>query len=631
MLNFFNNLKMYKKLLITPIIILFILITLFVSFIANLWGIEGHIQEMNSKLVSFKENNDFKERLMTTFQNLNIVNLYYNSGISNTDETIQKIQEIKDEIDSLEVIVGTFKDRFTDEVYEKTAGLFQTYKEFSEYVLDSILTEASVVAGYMPALFESFVELRDIIQSNSDVLEHNLDSVNHRLSQAPSGFLCVFIILLIISVLVSMFSSLLLSRLITSRMQKILIYLKKIADGDLTAEIDEQSKDEIGFMFNYIGTVRRSLNGMINKIRNANQKSIDIGNDLATNSTELSSTVTEITATMNHMNERTLFLHNEIENSTASIDKINNYIGSVVDLIDQQTSSVDESSATIEQMISNINNITSVTDKKLELAKSLSQLATQGDSVMADYSDAISEVTKAVDMISEIMQMIKNVAAQTNLLALNAAIEAAHAGDYGKGFSVVADEIRKLAELTSTQAKSASAALGTIISKISVTSSSTQKTQSIISEIIAGINQVSVSLEETLKGLQETSIGTGHITKELDNLNRLTGKVKIAGKEMEQKTMSINGSVRHIYDIASENKGGINEVTVGMNQIGSAVETLMALSNKNEQNIQMLEDEIKEFSISTTDPATAVDSIEEFAKSLPQTQENEKIDLSVPL
>jgi methyl-accepting chemotaxis protein len=627
MLTFFNNLKMHNKLLITPIIILIILVTLFVSFIINLLGIQSNIQEMNGKLVSFKENIEFKERLMMTFQNLNIISLYYNSGISTADETNQEIQKIRDEIVALEVAVGTLKDRLEAEVYEKTAGLFHTYKEFSQYILDSILTEASVVAGYMPALFQSFTELRDIIQANSVLLEDKFERANERLSQSPAGFLYVFIILLLISIFISTFSSLLLSRLITARMQKMLIYLKRIADGDLVTEGNDRSKDEIGFMFNYMGTVRKSLSGMINKIKNANRKSIDIGNDLATNSTELSSTITEITATMSHMNDRTLFLHKEIESSTASIDNINSYISSVVGLIDEQTSTVDESSATIEQMISNINSITAVTDKKLELAKGLSLLASQGDSIMADYFNAIKEVTNAANMISEMMQMIKSVAAQTNLLALNAAIEAAHAGVYGKGFSVVADEIRKLAELTSSKAKNASSALETIVNKINFTSSSTKKTQSIISEILAGINQVSGSLEETLKGLQETSIGTNKITKELTNLNRLTEKVKLSSKEMEQKTVSISGSIRHIYDIATENKAGINEVTVGMHQLVSAVVILTELSNKNELNIQMLEDEIRKFSISIQDSGGTTNSFATFTRSLSSDQEKAEINL----
>jgi methyl-accepting chemotaxis protein len=384
---------------------------------------------------------------------------------------------------------------------------------------------------------------------------------------------------------------------ITRPINKLLGIVADMAEGEgnLSVDIEVKSSDEIGTLSSHFRAFLGKLRTIVLNLKEVGTMSRALGHDLASNTTEVSASSDEIAKTMESMGVRTAYLTEEIRKSNASVNDVNGSIDKVVALIDEQAASVNESSASIEQMIANVDAIERSTEAKLALTMKLSALAKNSEESMARNVGAMDEISKSTEVISEMIAVIDDVASRTNLLAMNAAIEAAHAGDFGRGFSVVADEIRKLAEQTAGNSKTISSSLAAIVARIKNTAAITVESSGRIAEVIRGIEDVAGGMNETISGLKEISIGNGQITEALTSLNKLTEEVRGSSRLMRDGTGNIEKSFGHIAGIAEENKRGIDEMTVGIGDISDAISHLSELSQQNSKNIGALDDEVAKF------------------------------------
>lgn len=389
--------------------------------------------------------------------------------------------------------------------------------------------------------------------------------------------------------------------IVTGYISKNLKYLTVAVDdiscgeGDLTKQVNLSSRDEAGLLSLSINRFITTIRTMIDNVKDVSKQSSDIGCVLATNAEEISSTVVEITATMNSIGNKTDTLTNEIISSDNSIANIRNMIEDLNLSVDKEGEILSESSAAIEQMVSSIHSVSKISEDKKDSIEALVRIALAGDEDMDSTVRAIDDISQSADTMVDMIDVINNVSDQINLLSMNAAIEAAHAGDAGKGFAVVADEIRKLAETTSKNTNAMSKSLNGIIGRINDAAKMSGTTGITFKTIVKEVVDVSGSLTEVINSLKEISEGTNQITSSLNFLVETSSNVRSSSSKMDSASLQIKESFQQVSSLASQNKDGITEISLGMDDISSSLTELSELGGKNSENLSRLNSVVERF------------------------------------
>ena len=217
-----------------------------------------------------------------------------------------------------------------------------------------------------------------------------------------------------------------------------------------------------------------------------------------------------------------------------------------------QFASVEQMSASIEELTRSIDSVKENASEADQVARETNRLAEEGGAAVKQSVEAMERIKASSTQISEIIQVISEIASQTNLLALNAAIEAARAGEHGLGFAVVADEVRKLAERSSEAAKEIS----------SLIKESTERVEegAVLSE------QTGESLTKIIQGVEGTAVRISEIAE--------------ATSEQSQNAIEVSNSIHQISEITEQSASGCEQLAASSEELGAQATSLRDLVSK---------------------------------------------------
>jgi iron only hydrogenase large subunit-like protein len=249
-------------------------------------------------------------------------------------------------------------------------------------------------------------------------------------------------------------------------------------------------------------------------------------------------------------------LETQVERSLGFMKGINSLIDDLNDQIVRQASAIEKSSAAIEEMVSTINNTAAIAQKRQPVIQELVNNVEQGRISMRETIDAVGTISQGVEGVGSTIKVISSIAANTNLLSMNAAIEAAHAGNAGMGFAVVAGEIRRLSETTRENSRNIAVTLTGIIDGIKTTTARSSATDSLIGAMAEEINGFAVTMTELINSLGELSIGSREITTALIQLREHAEAIKTGYHGMMDKTRALEESMQTIAHRNETEAGG---------------------------------------------------------------------------
>jgi len=264
-----------------------------------------------------------------------------------------------------------------------------------------------------------------------------------------------------------------------------------------------------------------------------------------------------------------------MKGTSTAVENIESSIGRLNDQIAKQGTFLADSSSTIEEIFENISSIDFSTISMSNLVSKLVENVKEEHTYIEESNLKLQDVSKDSLSLIEINELISSIAVQTNLLAINAAIEAAHAGDAGKGFSVVAAEIRKLAETTSNQSENASTVIGRIekyIEQIVLFSDKLMNAANITMEVITQVSQVT---EEVKNAMKEQSIGSRQVFESMIGVDEITNEIRKNSKDILAITSSARSSdveaTQQISSLIEKIKSDIESIGVSANTTSYSV------------------------------------------------------------
>lgn len=344
-------------------------------------------------------------------------------------------------------------------------------------------------------------------------------------------------------------------------------FAEKIADLNVKEDVPKKllhRKDEIGSLAKTFQFVNDNLREFIIKILGTSQQVASsseeltaISNQSATSADEVARTIEEIAKSANEQAKDT-------ENGVLKTDELNK-------IIEEDLKDMEEINTVMERLII-------LKDDGVENIKSLIDKTKQSDEAIKTIYTSTVETNESAEKISEASKLIENIAEQTNLLALNAAIEAARAGDAGRGFAIVAEEIRKLAEQSTNSVHEINAMLQRL----------QEKSQNAV-DIMQGILTI---IKEQVESVQVTESKFHSISGEVEDVKTIVNRSMASAKKMDKQKTELSDIMQSLAAIAEENAASseeaaasVEEQTASMEEIHNASITLARLAEELQEGI----------------------------------------------
>ena len=254
--------------------------------------------------------------------------------------------------------------------------------------------------------------------------------------------------------------------------------------------------------------------------------------------------------TGNHRQELDNAIENVKNTSLSRLAASDTEVEAIGKVSEEMVASVSNSASAIEEMITSIQSVNNILNTNSQSMNALNEATKTGKVSVEEITVLVGEIEKSSNGLSEMSTVIQQIASQTNLLAMNAAIEAAHAGEFGKGFSVVADEIRKLAESSGKEAKQISDVLKKVKSLIDSTFGKTIAVKEDIENIVSLADKVT----------EQESFVKSTVSKQSDGGQQLLESLKI----MRDNTQSVSAAVENLKTTTESVKVAIQQIHLGI-------------------------------------------------------------------
>lgn len=559
------NITVRKKIIGSFVIVLFMLVMVAIAGIFQLYSVNSTYQSFLKEEVGQKlEVKNLQEQMIRKSAAVRSFLL--------TGET-DYLTEYDDAVKSFDSSMKKLKMTIADKDFLTTlAALEEMSKNDTKFAQDQIqMKKDNDELGYL-ILAKSTAQTLGMqfnakVNELLSVQEKHLDHASSMTTKKIDSIVTFMIVISVTAILVALALATIISLQIARPIVHASKAIERVASGDLSIEkIHVKNKDEIGAMV-------QSVNSMVTGLREVVVQVRDSSAQVAASSEQLSSSAQESTLASEQ-------IAHIIEQGADGMDVQLKHLKKIHGLIEEMSGNIHQITKSSETMLVTVDNTFQVTDQgALSIEKVVNQMNLINEGV-SNASQIIRKLGQRSNEITSILGMITTIADQTNLLALNAAIEAARAGEHGKGFAVVADEVRKLAEESKKSADQITKMISYIQTETELAVSSMEEQSNTVSDGFEysqdakkAFTLIGQSMGDVIEKVSDVSCAIELLSIHSKNVQQAIDEVKVIAEVGVTTT-------REVAAGTEENVATLQEVTASAQDLSGMAETLQQLVSR---------------------------------------------------